>query len=275
MKISKQKKKILAAILILAIFIPLATMIINNQNNTPLPLTNQPNNNNNPFLKSSGTGGTLQALLTQTNNTNTTTIQTNTTTDFTINCPTGWNITYANITLTNIKAPNCTLVDSNYPSNSTPGYAMYPAKLMSLKITNPTAYIELVSIYIDVQSLGDITFSIYNASNDGGVPKPSSQIPGSSKTLTLSSTGTYWANRSYDHYLVNSSQTYDGYFFISASVAMGVTCYWQAVAGTGYTPNGYAYDGFTKISNADLKLNVSLSAGNPPDPESVYPSNIT
>ncbi|MBS7249132.1 MAG: hypothetical protein KIH08_00865 [Candidatus Freyarchaeota archaeon] len=278
----RMKKKRLLSITIILIFIISALGILLIQNNPIIPPLNTPSHLN-PIAKAyTGNGNTLNATLQVVNDTNSTGIPTDTINDFTIECPVNWNITYANITLTNIIAPNATIISTELPNNDS--WSIATPMAMSFQITNPTAYLDNASLLLNIQTPGNAVFRVFNAQDNGsGVPKPFQQI-GLSVTEYLVF-GVSWINISFNHRLLNCSETFSNTFFITAE-KLGplepLVGSWLSVGGLNYAADGYAYQYNSSSANwdpttypVDFKLNVNVSASSSPNPESVFPSEIT
>ncbi|MEX2724945.1 MAG: hypothetical protein Q6367_013720 [Candidatus Freyarchaeota archaeon] len=278
----RMKKKGLLSIILILIFTTSTLGIILAGNNPATPPINTPNHIN-PTAKSyTGTGDQLDATLQIVNDTNTTSIPTNTINDFTIECPVNWNITYANITLATITAPNVTIISTDLSYNDS--WSIATPMAMSFQITNPTAYLDTASLFLNIQTPGNAVFRVFNAQDNGsGVPKPFQQIGLSVNEYLIF--GINWVNISFNHRLLNCSETFSNTFFITAEKEgplEPLVGSWLSVGGINYAANGYAYQYNSSSANwdpttypVDFKLNVSVSASSSPNPESVFPSEIT
>jgi len=124
----------------------------------------------NTFTKTyTGSGGQLTALLYITNNYNDAPNATSTDDDIYIPCPNGWKIVWANLTLSNINAPNVTIEPNASKENFDLPLGFYA---MSFKLTC-NAYLDNVSVKLTVVNDDYANFYLYKAINSSGVLKPS------------------------------------------------------------------------------------------------------
>ncbi|WXG42328.1 MAG: hypothetical protein WED07_16440 [Candidatus Freyarchaeum deiterrae] len=277
-----KRKAAIIIVLILIALLPLAAIIMTYNN--PLLFTNTSYPSSNPIAKSpSGIGGQIPTILNQTNNTASPNTINDTTTGFNIPCPQNWNITYANITLEDITAPNCTIISTNTASNDSWQISL-TSTAMSFQITNPTAYLDSAILNLTILFSGTANLRVYNAQNNGtGFPIPNLQRGPAVLNVSLT-TGTYLKDIPFSHILLNDSDTFNHTFFITIErngAGDLLNGNWNAVGNPsgGYTPKGYAWwNGPTWTATGhplDLTLNVSVSASNQTNPQSVYPTDIS
>ncbi|MEM3562489.1 MAG: hypothetical protein QXR19_04630 [Candidatus Jordarchaeaceae archaeon] len=271
-----KKKSLLPITLILILTIStLGILLTQNIPITPLPNTSS---HLNPTAKAyTGSGDPLNALLYITGNTQSTPNATNTIDDIYIPCPNGWKITWANITLTNINAPNYTIQTNNSQRNYSLSIEDYE-RGMSFNLTN-SAYLNDISVLIEkiTEGVTSLVLNIYNSTWVNGKPKPDKTIT-SSMFIDLPSSGGIgywiWANKTLSTpLLLNISRTENNTFFISLKrAASGYTMNWGAVS---YGEQGYAYDfGSSSYLDLDFIAKLNVSASNTSPAENVLPSEI-
>ncbi len=255
----KKRGKIAVTIVLLLAITALATL---STSNPPTIFPNSPPNHINLLTKSyNGSGDQLDALLYITNNYNNTWNDTDINKNIYVPCPLDWKIVWANLTLSNITAPN-TIFESNY-SNTNASLDLDDLYAMSFQLTND-AYLENISVQLYVKNPPSPTanFYLYNAENNGGKPRPLNQIK--SITGVLIPDGTNWVNVDFGHQFLNTSETYDNTFFIAITKNSGTrTPEWIAVEEASPPAFGYAYyyDGSNWLENQsyDCQLVVNVS----------------
>ncbi|MGQ9722457.1 MAG: hypothetical protein ACUVXA_14175 [Candidatus Jordarchaeum sp.] len=270
-----RKRGLLSVSIVLLLTVSILGVLLTSNNPTILPIL--PSNYVNPSAKSYiGTGGPLSALLYITNSTDSTPNATNTDNNIYIPCPNGWKIVWANITLSNINAPNYTVQTNNSQRNYSLGIED-TERGMSFNLTN-NAYLNDISVLIEKITIGEtsLILNIYNSTWVSGKPKPDKTIT-SSMLIDLPSSGGIgswiWANKTLSTpLLLNISRTENNTFFISLKrAASGYIMNWGAVS---YGNQGYAYD-FSSSSYLDLDfiLKANVSASTSPA-ENALPSEI-
>nr|MDO8082995.1 SHOCT domain-containing protein [Candidatus Freyarchaeota archaeon] len=269
-----KKRVILAVTIMLLLTLPL--LVILSTSNPPIIFLNSPYNNPNVNSKSYiGNGDQLNALLYITNNYNSAPNATNTTSNIYIPCPEGWKIVWANLSFSNIIAPNTTIIPNNDTDNAS--FVLSSRYAMSFRLTN-NAYLDNISVLLTTTYTDARTnFYVYNATNSSGRPEP--YYPIASRTGVAIAQGTRWNNISFSHILLNISRTYDNTFFIGVERNYR-SQYWRAVnystspfLGYGYVYQ-YIYGVWAYLPHYDCKLKVNVSASTTPDPESAKPSEI-
>ncbi|MFB0561390.1 MAG: hypothetical protein ACETWM_09285 [Candidatus Lokiarchaeia archaeon] len=266
-----KKKGIL--VITMALLLTISTLAILSASNYPPILINSNSNNPGTFTKSyTGSGDQLNALLYITNNSDNTPNATNTTENIYIPCPNGWKIIWANLSISNINAPNVTIEPNSNPSINflEPVFHVMSFQLMS------DVYLDNVSVQLRLPSGGDAHFLVYNASDSGGVPVPNSLIKNIS-SVSIPSGVPIWFDINFGHQFLNTSDTYNNTFFIGIEEADSSRFYWQYVSDDSPPGEGYAYEyisGTWSAVNVDFKLKVNVSASTSPNPESAKPTEI-
>nr|MDO8081357.1 hypothetical protein [Candidatus Freyarchaeota archaeon] len=287
MKINKGKKKLLAAGLIL-LFLTVLGVSLLNTNPAMFNGTMFPSTSNNFYQKGSqtGSGGQLNALLTITNNTNSTYEVTDTSSDFNISCQAGWNITYAQIILSNISAPS---VIRQIETDHTDSYPTDSLLDMSFNITTRKAYLDNVTVILSVTSLsgGDnyINFWVRNASWDSGNqrPQPSLRISPLIQAL-LPDTGWQTITVAFNHLTLDTSKTSNNTFFVEVveddTSPSGPSCGWRQTSDTSPPSGdgvneGYAYNWGTSTYLAiDFVLTIRLTPSGTSPYTIAYPEDL-
>jgi hypothetical protein len=275
-----RKRGILAVTAI--VLLTLTSLAILSTSNPPTTFLNFPHNNLNNLNVNSksciGNGDQLNATLSITNNYNNTPNATNTASDIYIPCPAGWTIVWTNLTLSNITAPNTTIIPDNNVDNASFTLATGSPYAMSFQLTN-NAWLDNVSVLLNTASSSAKTnFYVYNSTNNSGIPQPYYQI--ASLTGVTIATGTSWDNVSFPHVFLNTANTFGNTFFIGVSRNNSVTQYWRAVnySTSPFLGYGYVYQNiygvWAYLSHYDCKLKVGVSASTTPNPNSALPSEI-
>ncbi|HUX99322.1 MAG TPA: hypothetical protein VMV49_07175 [Candidatus Deferrimicrobium sp.] len=216
------------------------------------------------------------------------------TNDFNVSIPTGaWNQTSVDITLENISAPNITYVVED-ASASSAGLTLAPLYAQSIRVNN-TCYLNNITVQIQPQFGGDnpdgddILIRVFNATNNGGIPKPggtptSGYLIGSTQTHELVE-GFIYIYFTFNYttpLLLNTSKTYDNTFFIMLARQGSITpstIVWKDYPdppgpGNDTADEAYVYSGAGTWSSSttpvDFDLKVSLSPpSNTPKPSEV------
>lgn len=271
-----KKRGLLSVIIVLLLTISMLGILLTaNPPTTPL-LLNSPSNYLNPTAKSyNGIGSQLNALLYITNNYNNVPNATNTTSNIYIPCPNDWKIVWANLTLSDINAPNVTIEPNASSPDDSLSLGFYA---MSFQLTN-NAYLDVVSVQLTVDTAGTANFYVYNATNDGsGVPKPQRSISTIS-SVSLSTGINYLKDVDFGHVLLNTSNTYNNNFFIAVEkTGTELIGRWRAITDSPSLPGaGHVYywtgSAWSVEQSYDCKLRVNVSASTAPA-ESALPSEI-
>ncbi|MEM2957595.1 MAG: hypothetical protein QW261_04885 [Candidatus Jordarchaeaceae archaeon] len=266
------KKRVALAItlsLLLAIS-TIAVLAASNTNQPPTLLNSNPNNLRTITKPYTGSGDPLNALLYITNVYNNVPNGTNTSSDIYIPCPDGWKIIWANLTLTDINAPNATIEPNPNPFS---GDTEITLLAMSFRLTS-NAYLDNVSVYLRAPGGGSIAhFYVYDAIESGGVPIPNNLIKNIS-SVSIPAGNPIWFDLSFGHQFLNTSSTYNNTFFIGIENIDTSKFYWKHV-----TPasGGYAYkyqSGVWSPLGVDFKLKVNVSASELAPAESAWPSDV-
>ncbi|MFB0562440.1 MAG: hypothetical protein ACETWM_14640, partial [Candidatus Lokiarchaeia archaeon] len=222
----------------------------------------------------SGSGNPINVLFYITNNHNEIPNATDTDYNIYIPRPDGWKIDWANLTLSKIIAPNITIEPNKASSNYELGDIDFYA--MSFQLTN-NAYLDSVSVMLDVGIGGFVRFHVYNAIDDGsGVAKP--DYPINWVDVYIPQLEDYWFEVNFEHVFLNISKTFDYTFFIAIEALYFLDAEWESIVdpptSSGYG-HVYRYSGtWSNELPYDCKLRVNVSASTPPDPESAKPSEI-
>jgi len=228
----------------------------------------------NTFTKTyTGSGGQLTALLYITNNYNDAPNATSTDDDIYIPCPNGWKIVWANLTLSNINAPNVTIEPNASKENFDLPLGFYA---MSFKLTC-NAYLDNVSVKLTVVNDDYANFYLYKAINSSGVLKPSDSYQKRVGNVFLPNDTDYWFDVDFGHEPLNISDTFDNTFFIAIEGTGDLIGRWKVIIDDPEPGAGYVYrkvDGVWSIQNYDCKLRVNVSAGEKSPAESASPSEI-
>jgi len=223
--------------------------------------------------KLQGNGGSLDVLLQVVNNTNTTSIITNTTTDFSLECPAGWNLTHTHINLTNINAPNHTMIVESDPRQTY--LSLDHETAMSFTLPN-NAYLDAVNMLLQVPDNPNVLFMVKNSTPDG---KPGETL-GLNLTQLAPTGGTYqWFNITFNHVPLLLNNTSNNKFYISASYSGLQIPYWGAVEDGSVGDNDDEGDVYQYIAtwvkqSMDMKMELYLSASNTSPYTSPLPSEI-
>jgi hypothetical protein len=220
---------------------------------------------NAPIGQYNGTGTPTNVLATY-NKTENTKTETNDTSDFSIPTVTGWN-NYVNLSFSNITATSEVLLDIETNDTTVDNeIAFADAPFMSFQVSN-SCWLHSLESYIRVQTLATAAnpegvLSIYNATNDGGKPKPDQPLV--LNTVQFGSTGTQWINYTFGSMLfLNRTNTWNSYFFVNwVNYFIGnPRSHWEWRNDTLSPPdNGYAWwTGSTiEYEGIDLMMNISL-----------------
>ncbi|MBS7250930.1 MAG: hypothetical protein KIH08_10150 [Candidatus Freyarchaeota archaeon] len=251
-------KKRVALTITLSLLLAISTIAVlaaSNTNQSPTLLNSTPNNLGTITKPYTGSGDPLNALLYITNVYNNAPNGTNTSSDIYIPCPNGWKIIWANLTLTDINAPNATIEPNPNPFN---GDTEITFLAMSFRLTND-AYLDNVSVYLRAPGGGSIAhFYVYDAVEGGGVPIPNNLIKNIS-SVSIPAGNPIWFDLNFGHQTLNTSSTYSNTFFIGIENIDSSKFYWKHVAPAS---GGYAYQyqsGVWSPLDVDFKLKVNVS----------------
>jgi hypothetical protein len=211
-----------------------------------------------------GTGSSTNVVATY-NKTLAVSTPTNDTNDIIVDMPPNWS-SYIIINFTNIIASPL-ILDIETNESATESRDQLPGA-MSFQVTNSCyLYSIMVKLYASMTNLRDgfdLWIEIYNATNDAGRPKPESVAISSAVFLDLGdSSSSYdgWQNVSWvGGVYLNTSATYNNYFFAVATQWPGAFPEWKWRLDSETGDNGYAWRSapWTEHVGIDYFLNVSI-----------------
>ena len=181
----------------------------------------------------------------------------------------GFNTSFANITVEDIYAPNKTLqIETDGLGDGFESYFL-GEYYVSFK-TKGSGYIEDISMFIKnaTATASNITIKLYNATENVGIPYPDTDLGliVSETQLPLSQTY-FWYTFSDIHAFYNSSNSYDQTFFFRVEKVNGGSLYWDWYSDGSDADETYVYDGALSLETfgaftIDLKYNLSISTDN-------------
>ncbi|MFB0561388.1 MAG: hypothetical protein ACETWM_09275 [Candidatus Lokiarchaeia archaeon] len=267
----KKRGPLIAIVFLLLTFSILALISISSP---PTIYPNFPQKNLIAATKSyTGSGDPLNALLYITNNYNNIPNASDTDNNIYLPCPNGWKIIWANLTFSNITAPNTTIEPNSDPFTNDLEPLFH---VMSFRLTS-NAYLDYVSVQLRSPSGGNAHFYVYNASNNSGVASPHNLIRNIS-SVSIPSGVPIWVDVNFGHQFLNISKTYDNTFFIGIEeTSSSSKFYWKYVPDATPPGAGYAYEyalGTWSAVDVDFKLKINVSVSTTPNPESAKPTEI-
>jgi len=145
---------------------------------------------------------------------------------------------------------------------------------MSFRLTS-NAYLDKVSVMLRVNNDDYATFYVYRATNNNGVPIPSTYQKRISDVFLNNGTN-YWLDVDFGHEFLNISETFDNTFFIAIEGQGELDGYWRALSDSPPPGAGYVYkrEATWTLQDYDCKLRVNVSASQLAPAESAWPSDI-